>query len=41
MITSQGAVAQPMGMEEFATFIAKERERYADLVKRARIPVED
>ena len=41
MITSQGAVAQPMAMEEFATFIAKERERYADLVKRARIAVED
>lgn len=41
MITAQGAVAQPMGMDEFATFIARERERYADLVKRARIPLED
>ena len=41
MIASQGAVAQPMKMEEFTAFIDKERSRYRDLARVARIPVED
>jgi tripartite-type tricarboxylate transporter receptor subunit TctC len=41
MIAQQGAVSQPMRMPEFAAFIAKERARYGELVKVAKIPLED
>ncbi len=41
MIVAQGATAQPQRMDEFAAFIERERARYGELVKRAKVPVED
>ncbi len=41
MIGGQGAVSTPMERAEFAAFIDAERNRYGDLVKRAKVPVED
>lgn len=41
LITAQGAAPQPMSRKEFAEFIVRERTRYGDLVRRAKVPMED
>ena len=41
LIAAQGALARPMKRDQFAAFIVRERDRYADLVKRAKVPMED
>ena len=41
LISAQGATALPMARAEFAAFIERERSRYGELVKRAKVPLED
>jgi tripartite-type tricarboxylate transporter receptor subunit TctC len=41
LFLQQGVEARPTRIEEFAALIARERDRYSDLIKRTGIPTED